>query len=112
MYFLRAFKVALTALAANKLRSVLAVLGIVIGVSAVIMMIGMGKGAQVKVEESITRMGVNLVFVQPAYRLQSREDDDGRDAFTRGRRHPLRAARRGPGGPRGAKDLSSQVHEQ
>src|SRR5438034_2670044 len=68
MYFLRAFKVALTALAANKLRSVLAVLGIVIGVSAVIMMIGMGKGAQVKVEESITRMGVNLVFVQPAYR--------------------------------------------
>ena len=68
MYFLRAFKVALTALAANKLRSVLAVLGIVIGVSAVIMMIGMGKGAQVKVEEGITRLGVNLVFVYPSYK--------------------------------------------
>src|SRR5213078_247882 len=65
MFFLRAFKVALTALASNKLRSTLAVLGIVIGVSAVIMMIAMGKGAQAKVEESISRMGVNLVFVWP-----------------------------------------------
>jgi len=51
MLFLRAFKVALSALAANKLRSTLAVLGIVIGVSAVIMMIAMGKGAQAKIEE-------------------------------------------------------------
>jgi len=66
MYFLRAFKVALAALAANKLRSVLAVLGIVIGVAAVIMVVAMGKGAQVRVEEMITRMGVNLVFVYPS----------------------------------------------
>jgi len=65
MFFLRAFKVALSALAANKLRSTLAVLGIVIGVSAVIMMIAMGRGAQAKVEESITKMGVNLIFVYP-----------------------------------------------
>jgi putative ABC transport system permease protein len=65
MFFLRAFKVAFSALAANKLRSTLAVLGIVIGVSAVIMMIAMGRGAQAKVEESITKMGVNLIFVYP-----------------------------------------------
>jgi len=65
MFFLRAVKVALSALAANKLRSTLAVLGIVIGVSAVIMMIAMGRGAQAKVEESITKMGVNLVFIYP-----------------------------------------------
>ncbi|HLF92224.1 MAG TPA: ABC transporter permease [Planctomycetota bacterium] len=70
MYFLRSFKVALTALAANKLRSVLAVLGIVIGVSAVIMMIGMGQGAQAKVEESIAKMGVNLVFIYPNYQAR------------------------------------------
>jgi len=68
MYFLRAFKVALTALAANKLRSVLAVLGIVIGVAAVIMMVGMGRGAQASVEEGISKMGVNLVFVYPWYK--------------------------------------------
>jgi len=65
MFLLRSFKVALSALAANKLRSTLAVLGIVIGVSAVIMMIAMGRGAQAKVEESITKMGVNLVFIYP-----------------------------------------------
>src|SRR5262245_39441345 len=65
MFFLRAFKVALSALAANKLRSTLAVLGIVIGVMAVIMMVAMGRGAQAKVEEGITKMGVNLVFVYP-----------------------------------------------
>ena len=65
MFFVRAFKVALSALAANKLRSTLAVLGIVIGVSAVIMMIAMGRGAQAKVEEGITKMGVNMIFVYP-----------------------------------------------
>jgi putative ABC transport system permease protein len=63
--FLRAMKVALGALAANKLRSVLAVLGIVIGVAAVIMMVAMGKGAQVRVHENFQKMGVNLVFVYP-----------------------------------------------
>jgi putative ABC transport system permease protein len=62
---LRAVRVALTALGANKLRSTLAVLGIVIGVSAVIMMVAMGRGAQAKVEETISKMGVNLVFVWP-----------------------------------------------
>jgi putative ABC transport system permease protein len=65
MYFLRAFRVALGALAANKLRAFLSVLGIVIGVAAVIMMVAMGKGAQARVEEMIARMGVNLVFVYP-----------------------------------------------
>ena len=65
MFLLRSFKVAFSALAANKLRSTLAVLGIVIGVASVIAMIAMGRGAQAKVEESITKMGVNLVFIYP-----------------------------------------------
>jgi putative ABC transport system permease protein len=65
MSFVRAFKVALTALAANKMRSVLAVLGIVIGVAAVIMVVALGKGAQASVEASISSMGVNLIFVWP-----------------------------------------------
>jgi len=65
MFLLRSFKVALSALAANKLRSTLAVLGIVIGVGAVIAMVAMGKGAQVKIEEGITKMGVNMIFVYP-----------------------------------------------
>src|SRR6185369_6109931 len=65
MFFVRAVKVALTALSANKLRSTLAVLGIIIGVAAVIMVVAMGRGAQAKVEESITKMGVNMIFVYP-----------------------------------------------
>ena len=65
MFFLRAFKVAFSALAANLMRSALAVLGIVIGVAVVIMVVAMGRGAQAKVEESITKMGVNLVFIYP-----------------------------------------------
>ncbi|HEX7899432.1 MAG TPA: ABC transporter permease [Planctomycetota bacterium] len=68
MSFLRAIKVALTALAANKLRSVLAVLGIVIGVMAVIMVVALGKGAQARVEDSISKLGVNLIFVWPGTR--------------------------------------------
>ncbi|MBI2932433.1 MAG: ABC transporter permease, partial [Planctomycetes bacterium] len=65
MMLLRA---ATASLAANKLRSVLAVLGIVIGVSAVIMMIAMGKGAEERVAQSVSGLGVNLVFVYPGQR--------------------------------------------
>ena len=66
MYFVRSIKVALSALGANKLRSVLAVLGIVIGVAAVIMVVAMGKGAQAKVEQTIQKMGAQLFFVYPS----------------------------------------------
>ena len=65
MYFLRAFKVALAALAANKLRSILAVLGIVIGVGAVIAMVSTVEGAKVRVRENFERMGTNLIWVYP-----------------------------------------------
>jgi putative ABC transport system permease protein len=82
MYFLRAFKVALGALAANKLRSFLSVLGIVIGVAAVIMMVAMGKGAQARVEEMIARMGVNLVFVYPSSTSQGASQSRGYIAET------------------------------
>ena len=68
MSFLRSIKVALTALAANKMRSVLAILGIVIGVMAVIMVVALGKGTQARVEEQISKMGVNLIFVWPGTR--------------------------------------------
>jgi putative ABC transport system permease protein len=56
---------ALRSLASHRLRSGLAILGIVIGVSAVIMMLAMGQGAQRKVTKSISGLGVNLLFVYP-----------------------------------------------
>jgi putative ABC transport system permease protein len=56
-------KVALRALAVNKLRSALTMLGIVIGVAAVIVMIAVGGGAQARVEEQIRALGSNLLMV-------------------------------------------------
>jgi putative ABC transport system permease protein len=62
---LQLLRVALRALAINKLRSALTMLGIVIGVGAVIVMIAVGAGAQKRVEEQIRALGSNLLLVMP-----------------------------------------------
>jgi putative ABC transport system permease protein len=56
-------RVAMRALAVNKLRSVLTMLGIIIGVGAVIVMIAVGAGAQARVEEQIRSLGSNLLLI-------------------------------------------------
>jgi putative ABC transport system permease protein len=56
-------QIALKALSRNKMRSLLTMLGIIIGVGAVIAMVGVGQGAQKKVQDQITAMGTNLVYV-------------------------------------------------
>jgi putative ABC transport system permease protein len=56
-------RIALRALARNKLRSALTMLGIIIGVGAVIAMVGVGQGAQQQVQEQIAAMGSNVLFV-------------------------------------------------
>jgi putative ABC transport system permease protein len=50
----------------NKTRSLLTALGIIIGVGSVIVMVGVGTGSQVRVEQSIASMGTNLITVTPA----------------------------------------------
>jgi len=57
------FRVALRALMRNKTRSGLTMLGIVIGVSAVIAMVAIGEGAKVKVAQAFDAMGTNLLMV-------------------------------------------------
>jgi putative ABC transport system permease protein len=57
--------VALGALRAHPMRSVLTMLGIIVGVSAVIAVVGIGAGAQVRVAEQIRTLGTNLLMVQP-----------------------------------------------
>jgi putative ABC transport system permease protein len=59
------FLTALNALFANKLRALLTMLGIIIGVAAVITMIGIGEGAQIAVMNRIQALGSNLLFVSP-----------------------------------------------
>ena len=63
MDFKATLKIALRALSRNKMRTILTMLGIVIGVAAVIAMVGVGQGAQQKVQDQIASMGTNLIYV-------------------------------------------------
>jgi putative ABC transport system permease protein len=63
MNFLATLRVALSALRVNKMRSALTMLGIIIGVAAVIIMIAVGRGAQSKVEDQIRSLGSNIIIV-------------------------------------------------
>ena len=65
MTWLASIRIALRALRVNKLRSILTMLGIIIGVGAVITMIAIGSGAQAQVEEQIKALGTNLIIVTP-----------------------------------------------
>ncbi len=71
--------VALGAIRANKLRSFLTTLGIIIGVSAVIAMVSLGEGARRTIEEQISRMGTNVLTITADQRRSggvSREDTE------------------------------------
>jgi putative ABC transport system permease protein len=68
MLFWTVFKVGIKSLLASKLRSILAMLGIIIGVGAVIAMLAIGSGAQKQVMDRFNAMGTNLLIVQPGQR--------------------------------------------
>jgi putative ABC transport system permease protein len=63
MDFSSAFVIALRALGRNKMRSSLTMLGLIIGVGAVIAVIGIGEGAATKAQEQLAAMGSNMLFV-------------------------------------------------
>ena len=63
MTLLQIIRIASRALARNKLRSILTMLGIIIGVGAVIAMVGVGQGAQEQAQKQIAAMGSNILFV-------------------------------------------------
>jgi putative ABC transport system permease protein len=64
MDLLAIVRIAMRALARNKLRSMLTMLGIIIGVGAVIAMVSVGQGAQQQAQQQIQAMGSNMLFVQ------------------------------------------------
>ncbi len=68
MLFWTIVKVALKSLLANKTRSFLAVLGIIIGVTAVISMLAVGAGAQQQIVDRVNSMGSNMLSVRPNWR--------------------------------------------
>jgi len=61
--YVESFRIALRALAANKARSLLTMLGVIIGVAAVILLVGIGTGVQDEVTGSLEGLGSNLLFV-------------------------------------------------
>jgi putative ABC transport system permease protein len=63
MDFMNTFRLALRALSRNKMRSALTMLGIIIGVGAVIAVVSIGQGAQYIVQQGIQAMGTNAVFI-------------------------------------------------
>ncbi len=70
MDFFISARVSLRALRKNKLRSLLTVLGVVIGVCAVITLVSMGSGAQIAIEKSISGLGTNLLIIFPGSRTK------------------------------------------
>jgi putative ABC transport system permease protein len=60
-----AFRVAVTALRANRLRSLLTMLGVIIGVAAVVVLVAIGTGAKQEVEDQVNGLGANLVILVP-----------------------------------------------
>lgn len=59
------FKIAIRAIAANKLRSFLTMLGIIIGVASVITMLAIGQGSKESIRNQISEMGSNMIMIMP-----------------------------------------------
>jgi putative ABC transport system permease protein len=80
MLFGETIRVALGALRANKLRSLLTMLGIVIGVAAVIAVVALGRGAQKAVADRIAALGTTLLTVNPGQARQGGVQQGGASA--------------------------------
>ena len=79
MSFYESVRVAMLALAANKLRSILTMLGIIIGVSAVIALMSIGRGVERFFVEQFTSLGTNLLYVFPGQLSEGGPRASGRD---------------------------------
>ena len=65
MNYLNLLKVAIKAINSNKFRSFLSMLGIIIGVAAVIIMMAIGQGSKESVRQNISQMGTNVIMIRP-----------------------------------------------
>ena len=65
MNYQNLFKIAIRAIAANKMRSFLTALGIIIGIAAVITMLAIGQGSKASIKATIAEMGSNMIMISP-----------------------------------------------
>ena len=69
MNFFETLRIGLRALRVNKMRSVLTMLGIIVGVAAVVCMVSVGSGAREEVSEKIRTLGANLLLIKPGAKV-------------------------------------------
>ena len=65
MNYANLFKIAIRAILANKMRSFLTALGIIIGIAAVITMLAIGQGTKQSIQSNIAEMGSNMIMIMP-----------------------------------------------
>lgn len=83
MSILESFANALRSLLANKLRSILTMLGVIIGVGAIITTTSIGEGAKADITERISTLGANILAVRPGQsRFRGRSSADSRKSLT------------------------------
>jgi len=90
MLILEIVVVAMQAIRANVMRSILTTLGIIIGVAAVISVVALGEGAQARVESEIQRMGTNVLTIRPGQRMWGGVSRDDTEQLTVGDAEALR----------------------
>ncbi len=70
MHLKNLLKVAIKSILKSRMRSLLTALGIIIGVAAVVVMVAIGDGAQIQVEQQISALGSNLIIIFPGSSTQ------------------------------------------
>ncbi|MGB8490927.1 MAG: ABC transporter permease [Bacteroidales bacterium] len=70
MKYSNLLKVAFRALVRNKLRAILTMLGIIIGVGSVIAMLAIGQGSKMKIRNEMSAMGTNMIIIWPNYQMR------------------------------------------
>lgn len=65
--FIEAFKMSIYAMKAHKMRTLLTMLGIIIGIASVVSVVGLGQGSQAKILEDINSLGTNTITVNDGY---------------------------------------------
>jgi len=65
MYLINIFKTAIRAITTNKVRSFLTMLGVIIGVSSVVLLISIGKGLENYVTQQFDKLGSNNIYITP-----------------------------------------------
>ena len=65
MNYINLIKIAVRAILANKMRSFLTALGIIIGVASVITMLAIGQGSKKSIQENVAQMGSNMIMIHP-----------------------------------------------